>query len=148
MLYGAGRLWGRRLFDYRWVQRVINLERRKRFEERMGRHGIRLLLLARLLPPLRTGVFVTAGAIHFPFSKFLAADVGYAVVGVGVFFFGGTWVIESLRHLGHWAAYLGGAALLAYALYRYYRYLRSREVREVVQAPISVLELPEGGVKA
>src|ERR1700730_12983394 len=56
-LYGVGRAWGRQLFEYRWVQRLINNERRQRIEKRFEDHGIKILLTARLLPPLRTGVF-------------------------------------------------------------------------------------------
>jgi membrane protein DedA with SNARE-associated domain len=147
VLYGAGRWWGRRLFDFRWVKRIVNEKRRERIERKFDQHGIKLLLMARFLPPLRTGVFVTAGAIHYSFVRFLACDVAYAVVGVGLFFFGGTWLIEALRQLGHWAAYLGGAALAGYALYRYYKFLRQREAKGGAAPPVSVLELPEGGGK-
>jgi membrane protein DedA with SNARE-associated domain len=145
VLYWLGRLWGRRLFDYRWVKRLIHPERRQRIEDKFGEHGIKLLLMARLLPPLRTGVFVTAGAIRYPFLRFVAADAAYAVVGVGLFFFGGAGVIDALRHLGHWAAYAGAALLGLFALYQYYHYLRKREARGAKAPPVSVLELPEGG---
>jgi membrane protein DedA with SNARE-associated domain len=145
VLYWLGRLWGRRLFEYRWVKRVIHPERRQRIEDKFAEHGIKLLLMARLLPPLRTGVFVTAGAIRYPFSRFVICDAGYAVFGVGVFFFGGAGLIEALKHLGHEAAYAVAAILGLYALYRYYKYLKQREARGGPQPPISVLELPEGG---
>jgi membrane protein DedA with SNARE-associated domain len=148
ILYGLGRWWGPRLFEYRWVQRIVHAERRKRVEARFARHGIKILLMARLLPPLRTGVFITAGAIRFPFARFVAADATYCVFGVGLFFFGSTWLIEALRRAGHWAAYLGAGLLGLYALYRYYRYLREREKRLGPSPPVSVLELPEGGPSA
>jgi membrane protein DedA with SNARE-associated domain len=145
-LYAIGRHFGRRLFEYRWVQRIINLERRQRIEERFKGHGMKILLTARLLPPLRTGVFVTAGAIHYPFLRFLLADAVYAVFGVGVFFFASAWLIDLLRMAGHWAIYIVGFAAAIYGLYRYYRYLRKRELKTTPQPPISVLELPAGTV--
>jgi membrane protein DedA with SNARE-associated domain len=136
------RHFGRSLFKYSWVQRVIDLERRQRIEERFKGHGMKILLTARLLPPLRTGVFVTAGAIHYPFLRFLLADALYAVFGVGVFFFGSAWLIDLLRLAGHWAIYIGGFAAATYGLYRYYHYLRKQESNTAPQPPVSVLELP------
>ncbi|MCI0702592.1 MAG: VTT domain-containing protein, partial [Planctomycetia bacterium] len=87
VLYGVGWKWGPKLFEFRWVQWVLSVERRKRIEHKFNQHGIKLLLLARFLPPLRTGVFLIAGASRYSFVKFLLADVLYAVVGVGLFFF-------------------------------------------------------------
>ncbi|MBA4063976.1 MAG: hypothetical protein C0501_09745 [Isosphaera sp.] len=148
-LYGVGRWWGPRLFEYRWVQKVMSAERRARIEHRFGRHGIGILLLARFLPPLRTGVFLIAGATRYSFAKFLLADAIYGVVGVGIFFFGGTWVIgliDQARHLlGHWAVYLVAVPVVLYAVYRYYRYLKARELKGP-QPPVSVLQGPDGAV--
>src|SRR5262249_54854570 len=100
-LYGIGRWGGPRLFQYRWVSRLVNPERRQHIGGKFAEHGLKLLLMARLLPPLRTGVFVTAGAIRYPFARFVAADAAYAVVGVGVFFFGGAGLINLLHGAGH-----------------------------------------------
>ncbi|MFL5339712.1 MAG: DedA family protein, partial [Gemmataceae bacterium] len=147
VLYWVGRLVGPRLFEYRWVKRLVNAERRQRIEARFADHGIKLLLMARLLPPLRTGVFVTAGAIRYSFLRFVLADLTYAVFGVGVFFFGGAGLIEAIRYAGHWAVYVLAAVVVAYGLYRYYRYLKEREVRQGQRPPASVLELPAGDPK-
>src|SRR5262249_50914948 len=97
-LYGIGRTSGPHIFDFRLVKRVISDQRRKRIERKFAAHGVRILLMARLLPPLRTGIFIMAGAIRFSFVRFLLADLAYAVVGVGVLFFAGQWVIA----LAHW----------------------------------------------
>jgi membrane protein DedA with SNARE-associated domain len=141
-LYGIGHHWGRHLFDFRWVQRIIRPERRQRIEKQFHLHGRKILLTARLLPPLRTGVFIIAGAIHYPFLHFLMADALYAVFGVGVFFFGSTWLIHLISLAGHWLVYpvvvFGGG----YALYRYYRHLRQHEAKSDAPPPVSVLELP------
>jgi len=69
-------------------------DRRKRLEQKFHDHGVKLLIAARLLPPLRTGVFLIAGTIRYPFLRFLAADGGFAVLGVGVLFFCGTWLLH------------------------------------------------------
>jgi membrane protein DedA with SNARE-associated domain len=144
VLYGVGHHWGSRLFGFRWVNRIVPPERRRRIEERFHGHGTTILLTARLLPPLRTGVFVIAGAIHYPFLRFLLADAAYAVLGVGIVFFGSAWVIDLLSRAGHWVVYVGAAALGVFLFYRYFKHLRRRELMGSPPPPISVLELPDG----
>lgn len=142
-LYGVGRRWGPRLFEYRWVQQVLSTERRLRIEKKFHENGIKLLILARFLPPLRTGVFLISGASRYPYKKFLLADVIYCVVGVGALFFGGTGLIDLIKQVGHSAVWFAAMPLAAYGLYRYYRYLKKREE---AAPPASVLQLPEGAV--
>jgi membrane protein DedA with SNARE-associated domain len=145
VLYGMGRFWGPRLFEYRWVGKIVKPERRRRFERRFHEHGLKILLTARLLPPLRTGVFILAGAIHYPFTRFLLADMAYGVVGVGGLFFGGAGVIQLIHRLGgHWVAYVLALAAGGYLLYRYYHHLRQRELTGDAEPPVSALEIPEG----
>src|SRR4051812_29528068 len=38
LLYGAGRLWGQRVLEFRWVKHVLAEERRRRIEERFHQH--------------------------------------------------------------------------------------------------------------
>jgi len=143
VLYGCGRLWGARLFEFRWVKRLMPAERRQRIESRFHQHGIKIVLLARFLPPLRTGIFIIAGAIHFSFLQFVIADLVYAVVGVGALFFGGTWAIQLIHMAGHWLVYPVAAAVGIYALVHYFRYLKKRELKGTVQPPVSILDLPQ-----
>jgi membrane protein DedA with SNARE-associated domain len=142
VLYGAGWWWGPRLFRYRWVQRLLADERRLRIEAKIHAHGMKLLILARFLPPLRTGVFLISGASRYPFVKFLIADAVYCVVGVGLFFFGGTGLLELIKQIGYRAAWFAAIPLIGYGLYRYYRYLKRREVGPA--PPASVLQSPAG----
>jgi membrane protein DedA with SNARE-associated domain len=145
VLYGMGRFWGPRLFEYRWVRKIVKPERRRRLERRFHEHGLKILLTARLLPPLRTGVFVLAGAIHYPFTRFLLADMAYGLVGVGVLFFGGAGVIQLIHRLGaHWVVYVLALVAGGYLLYRYYHHLRQRELTGDAEPPVSALEIPEG----
>jgi membrane protein DedA with SNARE-associated domain len=141
-LYWVGRAWGPKLFEYRWVKHLIKADRRQRIEKRFDNHGIKILLTARLLPPLRTGVFLIAGAIRYPFSRFVLADLGYAIVGVGVFFFGSQSLIALLKQAGHAAVYIAAAVIAAFLLYRYYKHLRTRELRGSAQPPESIVETP------
>jgi membrane protein DedA with SNARE-associated domain len=128
-LYGVGRLCGPRLFEYRWVKRMVKPERRQRFERLFHGHGLKILLTARLLPPLRTGIFIMAGALSFSMIQFLIADLIYAVFGVGVLFFFGTGIVSLIHYLDHWLGYLAGGVVVAVLLVHYFRRLRAREVR-------------------
>jgi membrane protein DedA with SNARE-associated domain len=142
VLYGIGRLWGRRVLEHRWVHRVLSQERRVFIEDRFHRHGMKFLLMARLLPPLRTGVFIIAGSIHYSLVRFLIADGIYGVVGVGLVFFGGTALMGLIHVLGNWLLFAGAVAVLAFGLHYYYRYLRKLEVRaseKVVEAVAPVI---------
>jgi membrane protein DedA with SNARE-associated domain len=134
-LYGIGRLWGQRLFQTRWVKWLLPPERRQRIEGRFHEHGVKILTAARLLPPLRSGVFLIAGTIHFSFVRFLVADLLVAGIGVGILFFSGKWLIDVIGRATHWLIYVAAAAVILYLLYRYYRYLRQQEIRLVTQQP-------------
>jgi membrane protein DedA with SNARE-associated domain len=142
VLYGIGRAWGPRLFEYRWVQRIVKPERRQRFEERFHGHGLKILLTARMLPPLRTGVFIVAGAIRYSFVRFLIADGLYAIFGVGLFFFVGRGIVALIHLANHWGLYVAAVLVGAYLLYHYYHRLRQRELRGGPQPPVSVLDVP------
>lgn len=142
-LYGIGRLWGKHLFETRWVKWLLKPERRQRIEHRFEQHGMKILVAARFLPPLRTGVFMIAGTIRYSLVSFLIADIVFAIVGVGIFFFSGTWLIQWIEQAGHWLLYAVVAVLAVYGLYRYYRYLHDREQRQIPPPPpVSVLQLP------
>ncbi len=146
VLYGVDRRWGAKLFEYRWVQKVLSAEKRQRMEGHFANHGMKLLLLARLLPPMRTGVFLIAGATRFSFVKFLVADLIYAVAGVGLFFFCGTWILALVHKYQGTAMFAGALAVMCYGLYMYYKMLRRREPKGTPTAPISILQGPEGSV--
>jgi membrane protein DedA with SNARE-associated domain len=126
VLYGVGYRWGPRLFEHAWVQRFLPTERRRRMETRFHQHGVKILLTARMLPPLRSGAFLVAGAIRYPFRRFLIADSLYLIFGVGVFFFGSTWLINLVRQADHWLVYVLAAAAAALTLYGAYHYLHQR----------------------
>src|SRR5262249_41634625 len=142
VLYAIGRRWGARLFELRWVRWVLAPERRLRLEKRFHKHGIKLLIAARFLPPLRTGLFMIAGSIRFSFARSLAAAVIFAVLGVGVLFFFGAGLVELIHRVGSRLLWAAVPFVLVYGLYRYYRFLRGRELRGEPPPPVSVLELP------
>ena len=147
VLYWAGRWWGTSLFKYRWVQRVLPEHRRLKIEEGFHQNGVKILLSARMLPGLRTGVFLTAGAMRYPFIRFLLADGLYAIPGTGFIFFGTYFlteafilVVKELHKVQYWllAIVLLGAA--GFALYRYFRVAREHAAHDDLHVP-SIPEL-------
>src|SRR4051794_33629658 len=87
LLYFGGRKWGRWLIRRRWVQRrILSPERFQKIEKNFHDYGIRILLIARIMPGIRTPVFLSAGIVRLPFRKFLLADVLYAIPGVNLIF--------------------------------------------------------------
>lgn len=147
-LYGVGYRWGPKLFEYRWVQKFLSAERRQRIEGHFTQHGLKLLLLARFLPPLRTGVFLIAGATRYSFAKFLFADLIYAVVGVGAFFFFGAWLLTVVHRFTHPAIFVLSLGVMIYGLWMYYKLLRRRDLTGAVRPPVSILQGPEGTAPA
>jgi len=86
-LYGMGRFWGERLLNIRWVQRtLVPPDKRAEIEKNFHDRGVMVLLFARLLPGIRTPIFVMAGVLRVPFGRFVLADGLYAIPGVNVLF--------------------------------------------------------------
>ncbi|MBN9117575.1 MAG: DedA family protein [Planctomycetes bacterium] len=146
VLYGVGRRWGPKLFEYRWVQKFLSTQRRQRIEGYFTQHGMKLLVLARFLPPLRTGVFLIAGATRYSFVKFLIADFTYAVVGVGALFFFGTAVLALVHRFESTAVFLAAILVMCYGLFMYYKLLRRRDWTGGTRPPVSVVQGPQGSV--
>jgi len=87
VLYGIGRLWGTRLLENKWVQRnIVSPENRAEIEKNLHDRGIAVLLGARLLPGIRTPIFIMAGILRVPLTRFLLADGLYAIPGVNLLF--------------------------------------------------------------
>jgi membrane protein DedA with SNARE-associated domain len=86
-LYGMGRFWGERLLQIGWVKRnLVPPEKRAEIEKNFHDRGIAVLLGARLLPGIRTPIFILAGVLRVPLGRFLLADGLYAIPGVNLLF--------------------------------------------------------------
>jgi membrane protein DedA with SNARE-associated domain len=87
-LYAIGRVFGYRVLNIRWVRtRLLTPEKRERIERNFHRYGIWILLGARLLPGIRSPIFLMAGINRLPLKKFFLADGLYAIPGVSLLFF-------------------------------------------------------------
>ena len=86
-LYLIGRKFGGRLVKNGWVQRhVLPPDKRAEIETNFHKNGIMILLGARLTPGIRTPVFLMAGLLKMPLSRFLLADFLYAIPGISFLF--------------------------------------------------------------
>ena len=100
LLYLIGRKWGVWLIQRAWVQRrILPPAKREKIEKNFHKYGIGILLVARLLPGIRGPVFITAGMIRLPFTKFLLADALYAIPGVNAIFWLAFWFADSFLSL-------------------------------------------------
>ncbi len=87
VLYAAGRIWGRRLLDIGFVRRhFVPLDKQEQIEKNFAERGIWVLLGARLLPGIRTPIFIMAGVLRVPLGRFLLADAIYAIPLVNLLF--------------------------------------------------------------
>jgi len=86
MLYGLGWWFGPRLLQNRFLKRLLPPERLVEIERNFHRHGIKVLLFTRMLPGIRSPIFITAGIMRMPFPRFLLGDLIYAIPGISLLF--------------------------------------------------------------
>lgn len=132
VLYAIGRRYGTRLLRYRWMARLFPEAKRQSIERNFHRYGINILLFGRLLPTIRGPLFLTAGMMRLPLTRFLIADGIGAIIGNTLLFFLGFWfgdafmqLIQNLEEKAEMYRPIlilaGVAAILAYMLYHFLR---------------------------
>jgi membrane protein DedA with SNARE-associated domain len=131
VLYTIGRLWGRKLFNLKWVQRrIVSPEKVVSLEKNFAKRGIVVLLGVRLLPGIRGPVFLVAGMVRLPLWQFLVADAIYAIPVVNIMFWTAYWLTDQILVLvneidkyktlvaSHLLAGVAGAFIYKYLLTR------------------------------
>jgi membrane protein DedA with SNARE-associated domain len=99
LLYGVGRLFGRRLLEHRWLARMLPPDKLERIEGNFHHYGITILLFARFTPGIRAPIFMSAGMMRLPLKRFLLADALYAILGVTALFTLAFWFTNSFKKL-------------------------------------------------
>ncbi len=95
VLFFAGRWFGPWLLEKQWVQkRLLTPAKRAQIEANFEKRGVMILLGARLTPGIRTPVFIMAGVLRMPVSRFLLADALYAIPGVNLLFWLAYWFTD------------------------------------------------------
>jgi membrane protein DedA with SNARE-associated domain len=87
LLYALGRVFGPRLLEMKWVKRLSPPEKRERIQENFHRYGFLIFALGRLVPGIRTTLFLTAGTMRLSLVRFCLADGVGALFGGSLFFF-------------------------------------------------------------
>src|SRR5258705_9971720 len=86
LLYGVGRHFGRRILEWPAARRILTPEREARVMEAYHRHGLKFVIMARLVMGLRAAAFLTAGLVRGPFPRFLVVDVAAVLLSVPLAF--------------------------------------------------------------
>jgi membrane protein DedA with SNARE-associated domain len=154
LLYGIGRVWGRRLLEVPWIQRrLLPPERVGRIERNFHQYGVKILLFARFLPAIRSPIFITAGIMRLPLSLFLLADGIYAIPGASLLFFLGCWFtdqfMEAVKRAESYRPLVIVIVLVAVASYLLYHFLHrpvatgDPEELPVIGEQVAKISLPE-----
>jgi membrane protein DedA with SNARE-associated domain len=99
LLYGIGRLWGPRLLEQRWATRLMPPATRERIENNFHLYGVKVLLLVRWVPGIRSPMFITAGIMRLSVLRFVMADAIAAVFGHSLLFFLAYWFGDQFKEL-------------------------------------------------
>jgi membrane protein DedA with SNARE-associated domain len=87
LLYALGRVFGPWLLETKWLKRLAPPEKRERIHENFHRYGFLIFALGRLVPGIRTTLFLTAGTMRLSLLRFCLADGVGALFGGSLFFF-------------------------------------------------------------
>lgn len=132
LLYAIGRLFGAFLNRTGWMRRLAPPEKQARIHDNFEHYGVIIFVIGRLVPGIRTTLFLTAGTLRLPLLRFILADGLGALIGTSLFFFLGYGLGAQFRdfiaHLEEeitpYKPLLIGGLLLAVAGYVAYLFLR------------------------
>jgi membrane protein DedA with SNARE-associated domain len=97
VLYLIGRFFGSRLLEQKWFERMVPRAKRLEIEQNFERYGVNILLFGRLLPGIRSPLFLTAGTMRLSISRFVIADALGAVLGNSLLFFLAFWFGDQFK---------------------------------------------------
>ncbi|MGE0479280.1 MAG: DedA family protein [Phycisphaerae bacterium] len=131
ILYSLGRRWGNDVINHKLVAWLLPPERFAVMKEKFHDHGTWMCFFGRFFMGIRAAMCLTAGATHFPFWRFLAADMAGATLSIPLFVVLGYAFATSLPTLQVYLRDVQVLALLAVAfaigiVYLVYRVRRRR----------------------
>ena len=116
LLYWMGRHFGRRILEWPAARRILTPEREARVMEAYHRHGLKFVVMARLVMGLRAAAFLTAGVVRVPFLRFVVVDVAAVLVSVplafGLAYAVADSVVVALARVQEMQLWIGGSVLL------------------------------------
>jgi membrane protein DedA with SNARE-associated domain len=99
LLYGIGRLFGEVVTRSRLLSKLAHADKQERIRENLHRYGVAIFVIGRLVPGIRTTLFLTAGTIRLPLWKFIVADGIGGLFGTSLFFWLGYLLGAQFREL-------------------------------------------------
>lgn len=126
IIFSIGRKLGPRLFERRFIQKVVSAERRKLAETLIQNRGSYAIFIARFLIGFRLPTFATAGVLGMSPARFLFFDALALCISAPMMFSLGYFfsdrIDEIQEHLGTAQLYVIGALVavgfLAFLFYR------------------------------
>ena len=90
-LYYVGRKYGRKVVAHRRFRKIISARREVRLEKTFRRWGILVIFLGRHLVGLRSQIFLVAGILRMPRTRFVLADAVSSIVTIMIMVGAGYW---------------------------------------------------------
>jgi membrane protein DedA with SNARE-associated domain len=129
-LYWIGKKYGNRVVEHKRFRRIISSERLLRIEEKFKKWGVLIIFFGRHLLGIRAQIFLAAGAMRMPTTKFLLADAASAIftiiIMVGIGYWGGNSIQvlkKDVTRIGHVAM---AVFLILLAAWMFFTYFKSR----------------------
>ncbi len=85
-LYMFGRVFGPRLLEMKWMKKVAPPKKQENIHDNFHRYGFVIFLVGRLVPGIRTTLFLTAGTMRLNLLRFCLADGLGALCGGSLLF--------------------------------------------------------------
>lgn len=82
LIYGLGRMWGRKILYHEKMRRLVSVEALQKVEERTKRYGMIAVFAFRFTPGVRFPGHLACGAMKFEYWKFLLVDCFAALISV------------------------------------------------------------------
>lgn len=131
VLYSLGRRWGRDVVNHRSVNWIVTPERYTKVVEKFHQRGSWFVFFGRFVMGIRAAMCIVAGATHFPFWRFLLADLAGALLSAPLFIVLGYIFAESLPTLQRYVTDVQGIVLISIGvgtlIYIVYRIRRRRK---------------------
>ena len=86
LLYWVGRHFGRQILKWSAARRILTPAREARVMDAYHRHGLKFVVMARLVMGLRAAAFLTAGLVRVPFPRFFLVDIAAVFLSVPLWF--------------------------------------------------------------
>ena len=86
LLYGIGRFFGPRLLKLPIFAQLAPPDKQEKISQNFHRYGVWIFVVGRMVPGIRTALFVTAGTMRLPLIRFAIADGLGALFGTSLIF--------------------------------------------------------------